>query len=281
MRVVTVAPGSEGMPSPRPGRPGVIGLIPAAGRASRIAPLPCSKEVLPVGLREVNGPEGPAQRVQVACHCLLERLRRAGVERAYVVLGHGKWDIPAYLGDGSAVGVQLAYLTVADSLSAVYTVDRAYPFVADALIAFGFPDILFRPADAYDRLLQRQAATGADVVLGLFPTDRPDKADMVAADADGSVRRVVVKPGRTDLRLSWITAVWTPAFTAYLHSFTRERMSGRGQSLHGGELHIGDVLRAAIDDGVPVNSVAFAEGLYRDIGTPEDLAAALGGPPLW
>jgi hypothetical protein len=32
----------------------VIGLIPCAGRASRISPLPCSKEVLPVGLRRTS-----------------------------------------------------------------------------------------------------------------------------------------------------------------------------------------------------------------------------------
>jgi hypothetical protein len=38
----------------------VIGLIPCGGHATRIAPLPCSKEVLPLGLRVVvqNIPPG-------------------------------------------------------------------------------------------------------------------------------------------------------------------------------------------------------------------------------
>ena len=53
----------------------VVGLIPAAGRAERLGPLPCSKELLPIGFRET--PRGPAPKV--AGHYLLERFRAAGV----------------------------------------------------------------------------------------------------------------------------------------------------------------------------------------------------------
>src|SRR5687767_13356160 len=51
--------------------PPLLGLIPAAGRAERLGPLPCSKELLPIGFRET--PRGPSPKV--AGHYLLERFR--------------------------------------------------------------------------------------------------------------------------------------------------------------------------------------------------------------
>jgi glucose-1-phosphate thymidylyltransferase len=137
----------------------VIGLIPAGGQATRIAPLPCSKELYPVGFRQVD--EGRSLRPKVICHYLLEKMRLAGATKAYIVLRQGKWDIPAYLGDGTMLNMHLAYLMMHLPFGTPYTVDQAYPFVQDALVAFGFPDIIFQPDDAFVQLLARQAATEA------------------------------------------------------------------------------------------------------------------------
>ena len=79
----------------------VVGLIPAAGRATRIAQLPCSKEVYPVGFK--TGGEGNTPVPKVVCHYLLEKMRLAGVTRAFIVLREGKWDIPAHLGNGTVI----------------------------------------------------------------------------------------------------------------------------------------------------------------------------------
>jgi glucose-1-phosphate thymidylyltransferase len=64
----------------------IIGLIPAAGQATRIAPLPCSKEIYPVGLQSVAG----SVRPKVVCHDLLQHMERAGIRKVYVVLREGK-----------------------------------------------------------------------------------------------------------------------------------------------------------------------------------------------
>src|SRR5437764_12541991 len=82
----------------------LVGLIPAAGRAERLGPLPCSKELLPIGFRET--PRGPAPKV--AGHYLLERFRAAGVRRAFLVLHESKWDIPRYFGTGEIADLALA-----------------------------------------------------------------------------------------------------------------------------------------------------------------------------
>ena len=208
------------------------------------------------------------------CCYLLEQLRVAQIGRAFVILGPGKWDIPGYLGDGSQLGVRLGYLIAEDSPDTATTVDQARPFVRDALVAFGFPDVVVEPVDVFPRLMVRQAQTAAALVLGLFPVDQPRKMDMVDRDGGGRVRRIVIKPERTKLCYAWISAVWTPAFTDFLGDFQRQR-GGRQASATTPEVHIGEVIDASIDAGLHVDSVAFTEGRYIDIGTPDDLARAV------
>jgi NDP-sugar pyrophosphorylase family protein len=243
----------------------IIGLIPAAGRAERLGPLPCSKELLPIGFRET--PRGPAPKV--AGHYLLERFRAAGVRRAFMVLHESKQDVPRYFGTGEIADVALAYLSISGSRSVPETLDRAFPFVDGAIVALGFPDVLFEPLDAYAPLIARQAATGADLVLGLFPAPRHQTTDMVELDAEGRVIRIEIRPTATALRFNWLIAVWTPVFTRFLHAAVR------GASGEGPEFQIGAVVRSAVEAGLRVEGIEFPGGSYRDIGTPEDLAAAI------
>ncbi len=260
----------------------VIALIPAAGQARRLGPLPCSKEVLAVGWHR----QGGRLRPKVVSQYLLERLRAAGIERAYLILRPGKWDIPAFLGDGTAAGMALGYLMMGPPYGSPYTLDQAYPFVAGRRIALGFPDIVFEPADAYARLLAHQERSGADVVLGLFPAQSPEKMDMVETDRQGRVREIHIKPRATALRLTWIIAVWTAAFSRFMHAHLAEILEAVRAGVYPDrdrprEPHVGDVLRAALGAGMVVEALRFEQGWCLDIGTPKDLDRALQrlGPP--
>ena len=247
----------------------IIGLIPAAGQATRIAPLPCSKEIYPVGLRSVAG----SVRPKVVCHDLLEHMERAGIRKVYMVLREGKWDIPAYLGDGNAFHLHLAYLMMRLPFGPPYSLDQAYPFVRHSLVALGFPDILLEPDDVFVRLRTRQAETGADLVLGLFPTDRPETCDMVATDPAGRAQQLVMKPMSTTLQHAWLIAVWTPRFTQFLHDHVAAAVTLAAASpVPRREMHVGEVIQAAIEAGLHVNTLQFPQGWYLDIGTPEGLA---------
>ena len=255
----------------------VIGLIPAAGQATRLAPLPGSKELYPIGFRSVNG----SKRPKVVCHYLLEKMRLAGIRKAYFVLRSGKWDIPAYLGDGTILDMNLGYLIMRLPFGVTYTLDQAYPFVQNAVIAIGFPDIIFQPDDTFKRLLARLATTNADVVLGVVPFENPQKGGMVDFDTEGRVRLVVEKPDYSDLRYSWCTAVWTPIFTEFMHQYVAALETDRLRSDAGSnlvsqrELPIGDVIQAAIENGLSVQAEVFTDGAFLDIGTPEDLVRAV------
>lgn len=242
----------------------VIGLIPAAGLAKRLQPLPCSKEIYPVGIQ--NGVEEGEVRPKVAAQYLLENMREAGVDDIFIIIRDGKWDIPSYFGDGYNLGLNLGYLMMRRPYGTPYTLDQAYPFVKDALIVTGFPDIIFTPQDALAQLLGQHFRTQADIVLGLFLASNPQKVDMVAFDEDGWVESIVIKPQQSTLSYCWITAVWTPAFTEFLHTYL-ETHDPQDQP----ELYVGHVIQAAIDSGMKANSVLFPTGTNIDIGTPDDL----------
>jgi len=240
-----------------------IALIPAAGRATRLGVPATSKEILPVGTAH-----------RPVAHHLLAGLARAGIDRALVLIRADKWDIPERLGDGAGTGVRIAYLAVAETGSICETLDRAYPFVGDRPVVLGFPDILFRPGDAFARIVTRQRASGADAVLALVPTDRPHKADLVRTDPAGRVLDIAIKPpaeavpaGRP---FTWIGAVWTPAITGLLHELVEAKHPGSG----GRELYPSDVLLVAIERGLRVEGLELPAGRHLDVGTPDDLERA-------
>lgn len=255
----------------------VVGLLPAAGLASRISPLPCSKELYPVGFTTTEG--GAGLRSKVACQYVLEKMRLAGVRKAFIVLRKGKWDIPNYFGDGEAEGMSLAYLIMRSPRGAPFTLDQARPFVKKSLVALGFPDIIFDTDDVFTRLLERRAEVNADVVLGLFPAHQPRKADMVDLHDDGRIRGIVIKPQETHLQYTWVVAVWTPVFTEFMHNYLTSlaHQSGEGERDRdpAREVFIGDVMQAAIGSGLNFTSVPFPEGSYTDIGTPDELLKAV------
>ena len=250
----------------------IIGLLPAGGHATRISPLPLSKELYPIGFDYVG--KQCDLRPKVVCHYLLEKMQLAGIDQAYFIIRPGKWDIPAYFGDGTMLSMSLGYLIMNLPYGVPFTLDQAYPFVQDAVIALGFPDILFQPQDAFVKILARLEISNADVVLGLFPTDQPHKAGMVDFDASGKVHLIIEKPSQSDLRYMWAIAIWAPAFTQFLHEYllTLKAKSDLSQIP---EIPIGNVIQAAIHQGFHVEAEAFPHGSYLDIGTPHDLVRAV------
>lgn len=265
-------------------RPPIVGVIPAAGRATRIAPLPCSKELVPIGFH--REPANMRGRPKVVSEYLLDKMRAAGARRVYFVVRPGKFDIAEYYGDGSRIGLNLAYLMMGDPYGPPFSVAQAAPFVTDALVLFGFPDILVKPDDGLTRLVARLQQTRADLVLGLFRATDDQSIDLVKRDADGRVRSLVTKedaPPRAAGDLGYMLAAWGPAFTAFLieetTALSREARSGA----HGSSPNwpMGVVMAAAIREGLRIDSVLFDDAHFLDIGTPAGLAAAASFPDVW
>ncbi len=81
------------------------GIVPAAGRGSRIQPLAFSKELLPVGSRR----DGETDRPCAVSEYLIERLILGGADKICFVISPGKSDILEYFGDHYDTA-QLAYV---------------------------------------------------------------------------------------------------------------------------------------------------------------------------
>jgi dTDP-glucose pyrophosphorylase len=255
----------------------VVAVLPAAGRSLRLAPLSCSKEVFPVGFGSIPGIQGA--RPKVVSHYLLECLRKARVRNGYIVIRQGKWDIPAYWEGGEMAGMNLAYIVIEGSSGPPDTIDRAYPFVKDNIVAFGFPDIVLRPNDVFVKLLNRLDSSESDVVLALFPAHDAKVMDMIEIDAASRVRAIHLKPRATRLQYAWLCAVWTPVFTEFLHQFLRQVKQGGKTGMVGnrrvdaqGDIPVGVVLKEAVKAKLKVEGITFPAGRYIDIGTPSALS---------
>ena len=258
---------------------GVVGVIPAAGRGSRLAPLPCSKEVLPLGTRTL--PDG-SRRPKVLIQYLLEAYHASGIDRAVVVTGGSKWDIPAFVTASDSCGVSVAYVGLASSPGTPFSLDHAYPWVCNEVCALGFPDILLPLRAPFVPLLEALENTAADVVLGLFPTDTPSAVDVVGLFPDGRLLSLIPKPeAAPEPCLTWSVAVWGPRFSAFMHDTLEQAwgsVEARAKLLAGSrhaELYVGDVFNLAAQHGLEVRGIKLSDRPSLDVGTVESFERAL------
>lgn len=248
-----------------------IGIIPAAGRGLRIAPLPGSKEVFPIGFDD-RIVEGEKKRCpKVISQYLIDRMIAAGVDHIYLVISEGKWDIMHYYGDGGRFGVHISYLMAEELIGMPYTLNVAYPWLRGKTVVFGMPDTIFQPVDAFKQMLAQHSKLKADLTLGLFPTDQPWRLSMVQFDDDKRVLAVFDKPAISDLKHTWGCGCWGEKFTELLNS----RMETLVNDEKRREIVLADFFNMAVVEKLNVRAVAFDDGEYIDIGSPQDLEWAV------
>jgi glucose-1-phosphate thymidylyltransferase len=244
-----------------------IGLIPAAGTGSRLGQLPFSKELMPIA---AAGKPRSSKNVITAIENAVATFVDNDITHQHVVIAPGKWDIPAYLGDGTRFGASLAYHVASASPSVPHSLDVASPFTRERNVVLLFPDIVFRPRSALQQLLVVHSQGNADVVLALVPSDRGDKVDLVRTGEEGRVVSIAAKPGKGIGGWTWVSACWSDAFTQFMHRYL-EGPEGTPVRQADREIYVADVLNAAIQDGLRVDTIRFAGGSAVDIGTPDDL----------
>ena len=155
----------------------IVGVIPAAGYATRLQPLQGSKEVLLVGGRPVMD-------------YLADRMRRGGCTRLRVVTRAEKKDVVTHSAALGAEVVLAEPATVSESLLAGMD-----DLASNDIVLIGFPDSLWEPVDGFKALV-RAVRSGREVALGLFrvPTDDLRRSDVVKLNESGRVLGVQVKP---------------------------------------------------------------------------------------
>src|SRR3954452_20644857 len=148
------------------------GIIPAAGRGSRIQPLAFSKELLPVGCRA----EGATERPRAVSDYLVERLAMAGATRICFVIAPGKSDILEYYG-AEAHSARICYAVQPQPSGLCDAIFQALPFIPPSeSVVVGLPDTIWFPEHAL------QLLPDGCLSFLLFPVARPELFDAVETD---------------------------------------------------------------------------------------------------
>jgi glucose-1-phosphate thymidylyltransferase len=237
-----------------------IGVLPAAGRGSRLAPLRYPKELLPIRYEPAGG-DGTGVRARAVAEYALASMASADVERILLVVAPWKLDIVNYFGDGGHVGLRIGYLWQEEARGLPYAMDLARPWTRGQHVAFAMPDTITTPTDALARLRERYLATGADLALAVFPAAEPERLGPVLLDGE-RVLRVFDKPACPPAANTWGAAIWSDAFADLMHDeLARCPESSTGEPV------IGHFFDLAVRRGLKVIGVPFPGGSFEDAGT--------------
>jgi dTDP-glucose pyrophosphorylase len=232
------------------------GIIPAAGRGSRIQPLAFSKELLPVGARAL--PDAP--RPRAVAEYLVERMLRGGADKLCFVIGEGKSDILDYFG-GEFGGAPLAYVVQPKPSGLCDAIFRARPLIGSRdSIAVGLPDTVWFPDDALARL--------PDDMLSflLFPVAQPELFDAVLLDECDCVREIRVKQNDPGTRWIWGAFKMPARVFTQLHDLWLQRNRQ--------DEYIGTLVNAWLKQGGLAIGVKAGES-YMDVGSLAGYHAAI------
>jgi glucose-1-phosphate thymidylyltransferase len=223
------------------------------------------KELFPL----VEHRDGALLEPRPVCDFTLERMAAAGATRAVVVIAAHKIELLRMFED-NVHGMALAYVVQSAPEGLPHAVRCAAPWLRSDVVVLGLPDTVVYPVDALARVKNRLASDGADLVLGVFPVEEPERLGPVDVAPDGAVRHVLDKPGHRQITNSWGVAAWSPRFTEFVC-----RWDEAEAERHPGERVLGHAFEAARASGLVVRAELFPDGRMIDIGSSAGLRRAL------
>jgi len=239
--------------------PGFVGVIPAAGLGSRLGPLGYPKELLPVAFD--CDADGSGMKPKPAMSYSLEMMARAGVKNAVVVVSESKFEILRVFAGGLPLSLSLSYVVRRQPRGLTDAVDAASPWFMGRNVCLALPDTIIQPVCALQETCAAMCETGADVVLGVLPTEIPEQLGPVRIAEGGAVVEVLDKPKDCSIRNTWAIAAWGPRFTKLL-----SEMNHRAEDKAAGPV-LGEVFQAAVESGLDVRARYFPAGRFFDLGT--------------
>ena len=224
------------------------GIVPAAGRGTRIQPLAFSKELLPVGSRK----DGESDRPVAVSEYLVERMLVAGVTKLCFVIAPGKGDILGYYG-GRVGKADVCYAVQDRPAGLCDALFRALPFVPPhSWVVLGLPDTIWFPEDGLKQL-------GEDPLsFLLFPVETPELFDAVDLDETGIIREIEGKSRAPKSRWIWGALKVRSETLSELFMLWQER--GRRDE------YLGTLINAYISRGGVARGCRVGRA-YLDVGT--------------
>jgi glucose-1-phosphate thymidylyltransferase len=224
------------------------GIVPAAGRGSRIQPLAFSKELLPVGSRMDGGRERPC----AVSEYLVERMILGGADKICFVISPGKSDIMEYFGAGY-YSTPIAYTVQPHPSGLCDAIFQASPLIAaEERVIIGLPDTVWFPETALSEVPDHT------LTFLLFPVERPEFFDAVVLEQDGSVREIQVKQQRA--ASNWIWGAFKMPGRVF------HELAALWQARERRDEYLGTLVNAWLERGGEALGVRAGER-YVDVGT--------------
>jgi glucose-1-phosphate thymidylyltransferase len=228
------------------------GLILAGGEGRRLRPIThtSAKQLVPVANKPV-------------IFFALEAMRDAGIREVGLVVGDRAGEFREVIGDGSAWGLEVAYIPQSAPLGLAHAVLVSEEFLGREPFVMFLGDNLL--PDGIVDLVRQFEQQRPDAMILLQHVDDPTQYGVAELDGDGRISRVVEKPAepRTDLALVGVymftEAIWESAKTI--------------EPSRRGELEITDAIQHLVDRGLRVEPHVVT-GWWKDTGRIEDMLEA-------
>jgi len=232
------------------------GLIPAAGKGTRLEPITLAipKELLLVGDKAV-------------IEHVIEAMTSVGITEITVVVGWKKHAILDYLGSGERLGVKLTYVVQDKSDGLARAVLTGEHVVRDDSFIAVLGDDFFYPRTFLSAILAFHEARHADATIGVARIDEPERHGIIKPGTDFVIEDIVEKPDRASAP-SDLGCMGVYVFTSAIFDAIRKTKPGVN-----GEYQLTDSIRVLLDEGYTVLYHELA-GTHIDVGTIEDLKKA-------
>lgn len=240
-------------------------VILAAGKGTRMREL---TNELPKPMLEV---EGRPILEHIICG-----IRDAGVRDIFVVVGYRAETIENHFGDGTKLGVRMAYgrQLVQDGTGKAPEVAKSFAGRDPFILTYG--DILV-PPQTYSRMIQRYQAGSFAGVITVTPGQDVTQGGLNFFDDKFCLSRLVEKPSAAQIeelrRTGWLKPGQPAWYNAGIYIFKPVifEFTARLEKSPRGEYELTDAISALVTGGHPLAGLEI-QGRWVDVRDPEVLA---------
>jgi glucose-1-phosphate thymidylyltransferase long form len=232
------------------------GLIPAAGRGTRLEPITLAipKELLMVGDKAV-------------IEYVIDAMKLVGITEITIVVGWRKHAILDYLGSGERLGVKLTYVVQDKQDGLGKAVSASEHLLAKDAFLVVLGDNFFYPKTFLKDILMFHKEKKADATIGVAKIEDPTRHGIIRPGENHTITDIIEKPS-PETAPSKLGCIGIYIFTPLIFDAIRKIKPGINN-----EYQLTDAIKVLIEEGYNVYFKEI-EGKHIDVGTIEDFRKA-------